>query len=187
MASTRKEQIYQELLVLRCRKNDTAAQEELIRMYEKRLFYFLRRLVKQEEDAWDLLQETWMKVFQNLSRLNNPEKLTSWLYTIARNTAMSYLRKQQDNVTWSDELDPGTMEPGNSEPAFGPEDMARVHASLEQLSLPHREVLTLFFLEDLPLDEIAGIVGVPAGTIKSRLYYAKQQLRELLTKEESSR
>src|SRR4030042_257760 len=90
---TEKEQIYYELLALRCKRHDTTALEELIHTFEKRLFYYIRRLVNNEEDAWEILQETWFKVIPGLNRLREPKTLPAWLYRIARNTAISRIRK----------------------------------------------------------------------------------------------
>ncbi len=179
---TDKDKIYYELLVLRFRKNDPGALEELIHQFEKRLFYYLRRLVNQEEDAWDILQETWIKVHKNLNQLHQPEKLPAWLYTIARNNAMTHLRKlasYQNYLNESDNQIPEVESPNE----FTFEDVAAVHHALAQISLPHREVLTLCFLEDLSIEEIADIIQVPPGTVKSRIYYAKKAIRNILDKE----
>lgn len=73
--STERKQIYNELLVLRCRRHDEGAMEELIRHWEKRLLYYIRRLVSDEEDAWDVLQETWVKVVQQIGTLRQPRSL----------------------------------------------------------------------------------------------------------------
>ena len=84
--------IYYELLVLRCRQGRQDALEELIRTWERPLFYYVRRLVDRDDDARQILQETWLKVFQGLAKLRKPDRLPAWLYGIARNTAISHLR-----------------------------------------------------------------------------------------------
>ena len=184
---TEKEQIYYELLALRCKRGDSGAIEELIHTFETRLFYYIRRLVNQEEDAWDVLQETWVKVFQGISKLREPRTLPLWLYRIARNTAISRVRKDiaARNMIAAIDSEP---QPVNAEPeisnALSSFDADRVHQALSQISFPHREVLTLYFLEDLSLDEIAEIIEVPVGTIKSRLYYAKLALRKIIEQED---
>ena len=91
---THKETIYTELLVLRCRRGDKDAFKELITTYELRIFYYLQRLVSNEEDAWDILQETWMKVYRGIGKLREPKRLQTWLYRIARNTAVSHVRRE---------------------------------------------------------------------------------------------
>ena len=72
------------------------------------------------------------------------------------------------------------MSDADREPDFTPEDAAAIHAGLTQLSLPHREALTLFFLQDLSIEEIASALGVPPGTVKSRLHHAKKALGTIL-------
>ncbi|MFC1607342.1 RNA polymerase sigma factor [Candidatus Latescibacterota bacterium] len=174
-----KESIYNQLLALKCRRGDSKAFEELISLWERRLLYFIRRLVRDEQDAWDILQETWIKVMHEIGRLRNPEHLTTWLYRVARNTAVSHLRREipRRDLTVSTEHDTIASETTET---FAFEDADQVHRGLDLLSLPHREVLTLHFLEDMLIDEIAMIIHVPAGTVKSRLFYAKRALRYIL-------
>ena len=179
---TEKQAIYYELLVLRCRQGQKDALEELVRSWERRLFYYIRRLVEDEQDAWQVLQETWVKVLQGIKKLREPRKLPSWLYTIARNTAISHLRtKYTARVLLQRDSDSCDIEDNADNLAF--EDAEQVHYGLGRISLYHREVLTLFFLQDLPIEEIAEVLGIPIGTVKSRLYYARQALKAVLRKE----
>jgi len=180
---TEKEAIYYELLVLRCQRKEKVALEELIRNWERRLFYYIRRLVDVEQDAWDILQQTWLKVLQGIGKLREPRSLPTWLYRIARNTAMSHLRLEYSRRALLDENEDISSVEENSE-SFCFEDAERVHYGLSKLSLPHREVLTLHFLEDLSVEEIAEVVRIPPGTVKSRLYYAKRALRTVLEQED---
>ncbi len=178
---TGKERIYAELLALRCRRGDKGALEELVRAWEGRLFYFIRRLVPREEDAWDALQETWIKAVRGIAKLRRPEKLAPWLYSIARASAMDRMREVY--ATHREEpVEHEILEqfPEETEP-FG--DAERVHRGLDRISLPHREALTLHFLEDFSIEEIADILGIPEGTVKSRLHHAKRALRAVLERE----
>jgi RNA polymerase sigma-70 factor (ECF subfamily) len=178
------ERIYNELLALRCRRGDTGALEELVRHWEKRLFYYIRRLVSDEEDAWDVLQETWLKVIRGIRGLRTPDRLPVWLYTIARNTAMTRLRGRYADRDAIEDAEIADME-ADSEP-FTFEDAALIHYALGRISLPHREALTLHFLEGMSVEEIADVLGVPAGTVKSRLHFAKRALRAVLEEEAES-
>lgn len=180
------ESIYLELLVLRCRRGERRAFEELIRHFEKRLYYYVRRLTHREQDAWDVLQQTWLKVFQKLPSLRDPQSLSVWLYRIARNTAISHGRLESALRETPQDLERLDLAEENGE-EFTEEDARRVHAALGRLPLPHREVLTLFFLEDMSIETIAQILDVPKGTVKSRLHYAKQSLRKELQDGESER
>jgi RNA polymerase sigma-70 factor, ECF subfamily len=174
-----KEAIYSELLVLRCRRHESGAIKELIGHWEDRLFYFVRGLVGDEEDAWDILQETWVKVVRKIGSLENPRSLNAWLYRIARLTAMSHLR---DAYSESDKREEAvdTMETVTEPDQLHFDNAEQVHYGLKRLTLPHREMLTLHFLEDMPVDEIAEVLDIPPGTVKSRLYYAKRALGAVL-------
>ena len=178
---TPQEDIQQELLVLQCRRGRRDALEKLIRLWERRLLYYLRRLVRQEEDAWDVLQQVWLKVIRNIGSLKKPDRLPVWLYRIARNTARSHWRAKYAQPLFREDMD-RLPEKGGDGGIAAFEDAEQVHYGLEQLSPVHRDVLTLFFLEDLSIAEIAEVVGVPVGTVKSRLHHAKQALRAVLTR-----
>jgi RNA polymerase sigma-70 factor, ECF subfamily len=169
-----------EMLVLRFHRHDRSAAEELVALFEKPLLYYLRRLVRSEDDAWDLLQETWISAFRALPRLQDARALPAFLYRTARNHALALLRHRQADIRLYAAVDT----PENStepEPSFTAVDAAAVHVGLDRLSLPHCEVLTLFFLKDLTINEIATVLGIPPGTVKSRLHHAKKALKTILS------
>ena len=178
-----KETVYQQLLIVRCQRGDREAMEELIAVWEKRLFYYIHRMVDQEADAWDVMQKTWVKVFRKVKSLKDPQSFPSWLYTITRNTALSHLQQRPGVRLASDALDDCEDLPGEDNSTTVLEDAEAVHNALGRLSSDHREVLTLFFLRDLSIEEIGRVIGVPQGTVKSRLHYAKRALRKLMEKE----
>jgi len=180
-----KKAIYYELLVLRCRQRRQDALEELIRTWERPLLYYVRRLVGNEEDAWQVLQETWLKVFQGLARLREPEKLPVWLYRIARNVAVSHLRVRHLERPLF-EYDDGAQGSNSDDAHLTLDNAERIHYGLGRISLAHREILTLFFLQDLSLAQIASVLDIPVGTVKSRLHHAKRALKAVLEQEESS-
>ena len=179
---TEKQIIYDELLVLRCQRREKGAFEELIGKWEKRLFYYVRRLVDDEQDVWDILQQTWLGVIQGIRSLREPRSLPAWLYSIARNKAMSRLRLEysERSLPESENSLSNTQEYSET---FSFEDAELVHYGLSQISLPHREALTLYFLEDLSVAEIADVLGISPGTVKSRLHYARRALRAVIEKE----
>lgn len=120
-------------------------------------------------------------MLRGIRSLHDPQRLTPWLYQVARNTAFTHSRVQANYRAALVEHDDDY--PDADDPAFEFEQAEQVHRALEQLSLPHREVLTLYFLEDMPIAAIAEVVGTLPGTVKSRLHYAKQALRTILEKE----
>lgn len=180
---TRKDAIYCELLVLRCQRGQKDALEELVRDWQMRLFYYICRLVDDEQTAWQVLQETWVKVLRNIGKLREPRKLPAWLYSIARKTAISHLRAEyRERAFFEADGTAKNTEQDDCELSF--EDAEQVHYGLGRISLPHREILTLFFLRDLSLEEIARVLSIPRGTVKSRLHYARRALRTVLEKED---
>lgn len=177
-----KQAVLQELLVLRCARGERQALEELIQQWQQRLFYFVRRLVATEEDAWDVLQQTWLRVLRGIHTLKEPDRLPVWLYRIARCAALSHLRSRyRDRSRVEDESDLAAVAATVECDDF--DNWEQVHTCLGQLSLSHREVLTLHFLEEFSIEQIADILEVPPGTIKSRLHYAKRALKAAIEKE----
>ena len=177
-----KERIRGQLLVVRHQRGDPAALPELIQAWEKRLFYYIRRLVDQEADAWDVLQKTWLKVVDGLKSLKDSRSLACWLYTVARNTAIDHQRASHrfappQSLQSAEVEEPACMA---QESELEMENAESIHQALGKLSVDHREVLTMFFLQDLSLNETAAVVGVGVGTVKSRLHYARQALRRAL-------
>jgi RNA polymerase sigma-70 factor (ECF subfamily) len=118
-----------------------------------------------------------------MRRLREPKKLPAWLYSIARKTAISHLRAEyKKQALFEADGNAANIEQDNCELSLG--DVEQVHYGLGRISLPHREILTLFFLQDLSLEEIAGVLSIPRGTVKSRLHYARRALRAVLEKED---
>jgi RNA polymerase sigma-70 factor (ECF subfamily) len=169
---------YERLLVIRAQARDQAAFRELVERYQRRLLYYIRRVLGDGSESFDVLQGVWLRVFLKLASLRAPEAFRVWLYKIAHDETVSHLRKRPKECTANEEDAPviAEVDPGNEMDIL--ENAELVHQSLERLSQPHREVLTLRFLEDLGLAEIAEIVGCEIGTVKSRLHYAKSSLRE---------
>jgi len=177
-----KEGIYYELLVLRCQREDKEALEELIHRFERQIFYYIKRLVGNETDAWNILQETWIKVIRSIKQMRDPKSLPAWLYSIARRTSISHLRSKYSKEALLDcTTDIADIKDDTENLSF--DNAEQVHYGLSKISLPHREVLTLFFLQDLTLKQIADVLSISIGTVKSRLHYAKHALKEVLAKE----
>jgi RNA polymerase sigma-70 factor (ECF subfamily) len=139
--------------------------------------------VDQEADAWDVLQKTWIKAMRGIRSLKDPEAFPCWLYTLARRTVIDHLRhppdRQMPEERGEEEIDPSAAD----DPTLAMENAEAVHRALARLSPPHREVLTLFFLQDLTLDQIAAVLDVPVGTVKSRLHYARRAARAAMHEE----
>jgi RNA polymerase sigma-70 factor (ECF subfamily) len=169
--------------VLRHRSGDQQAVEEIIAYWERPLFYYIRRLVISEQDAWDALQEVWLNMIRRIAKLRDPRALPAWLYSVAHNAAISHLRKNPSFEPLPEEDQRPGIPDDEVGPSFQCHEAALIHWGLDQLNRPHREVLSLHFLEGFTLAEIAGIVGAPVGTVKSRMHHAKKTLRHILDQE----
>ncbi len=172
-----------ELLITKLRRGEAGAFGDLVEIWERRLFYYVRRIVRQEEDAWDVVQETWMKAHTGLPRLREASAFPAWIYRIARHAAISHLRKEQRyELLEEEDSRQETMETIDPAP-FTVDEAELVHWGLDQLPLPQRDALTLFFLEGFSVNEIADITRVSEGTVKSRLHYGKKSLRRIMEQE----
>ena len=166
-------------LALRCQMGEADAFRELVAELERPLLYFATKLLGDEDAALDVLQQTWLRAFQTVRRLQQPDQIRAWLYQIVRGLAIDKSRKRASVERLEQEYAESQPE-ANDDSTFDREDAAAVHRALDQLQPLHREVLLLHFLEDLPIAEVAAIVGCPEGTVKSRLYHGKRLLRTLL-------
>lgn len=170
-------------IACRCQLGEPGAFEALVSEMERPLFYYLVKLLGNEDTALDVLQEVWVKAFRGIRALRVPEALRAWLYRVARGTALNRLRadvaRQGAEEPMADSED-AEVDATDYRAEFGTERVYQVHEALDRLDRRHREVLVLLFLEGLSVEEIASVVGVPPGTVKSRIHYAKKTLRELL-------
>jgi RNA polymerase sigma factor (sigma-70 family) len=177
------DRIYSELLVCRCQEGEREAFEELVQIWQMRLFYYVRRLIRDEDQAWQVLQEVWIKVFKSLKRLKDTSRFPGWLYCIARRQAIDIIREEYRQSLRQLQLQQEYTSVDHERLTF--DDADQVHYGLDHISVHFREVLTLYFLQDLSLAEISTLLNIPIGTVKSRLYYAKKALKAVIKKEEN--
>jgi RNA polymerase sigma-70 factor (ECF subfamily) len=170
--------LHERLLVLRCQAGDPLAFEELVALYQPRLRYFLRAMLRGDGEVDDHLQEIWLDVHRGIARLSEPAAFAAWLYRIARNRAFRVLRKRREPPRSMDGIDLPAKE--DEETPWSAEDAEYLHAALDSLTPEHREVLLLRFIEEMNYEDIARVTGCPTGTIRSRLHYAKRALRCVL-------
>ncbi|WP_428308889.1 RNA polymerase sigma factor [Lacipirellula sp.] len=140
-----------------------------------------------EHDAANVLQEVWLHAFRNIGGLQQGARLAPWLYTIARRSAMNHYRgvysRKEVHADASPSDSPEPIEP--TDDAFHLENAELIHFGLSRLEVPQRELLTLYFLDDLSIAEIATVLEIPPGTVKSRLAAARRELRRILDEEAS--
>jgi RNA polymerase sigma-70 factor, ECF subfamily len=171
-----------ELLVLRCREGDRAALDTLLERWQEPLWRRACRLTGEESAAWDVLQEALMVIARDIHRLESEGAFGAWAYRIVNHKASDWLRQhvrrreREARFAAQWRLDGE----GAGEPPAG---QARLLEALPKLDPTDRTLLGLRFQEDFSVEEIAHMLGVPTGTVKSRLHYAKQRLRTLMEKQ----
>jgi RNA polymerase sigma-70 factor, ECF subfamily len=179
------EQIEESLLVAKAQSGDGQAFRRLVDAYDRRLWYFVRRMMDDDQRVADLLQEVWLSVFKSLHRLSSPSAFRVWLYRIAHDRAVSELRRIGREIVAEsvEDFDPPAAE---CEPALHISETAElIHRGLVRLSVDHRRVLTLLYLEEMSVAEIGEVLGCSIGTVKSRLHYARAALACWLKEQES--
>ena len=178
MANEGNDRIQFEWLVLRCQTGDPEAFTDLIAVMERPLLYYAAGLIGNQDTALDVLQDVWLKVVRDIRKLKDPGSLKPWLYAITHGVAVDRIRRdyKRDKAEQTQLEDAFSLD----EPSFDNEDATAIHDALSRLSVKHREVLVLHFLQDLSIQEIANVVGCSEGTVKSRIHYAKRQLKQIL-------
>jgi RNA polymerase sigma factor (sigma-70 family) len=167
-----------ELLAVRCQLGDPAALDALIARWHPPLWSYIRRVTGDPDAAADAVQDAWVRILRGLPRLREPARLRAWLFGIARRVLMDRFRTLYGTPAAAD-VDPADLaEPDDRrEAALAAEEL---HAALDALPVVEREVLALFYLEELSLNELADVLAIPVGTVKSRLFRARRALRARL-------
>jgi RNA polymerase sigma factor (sigma-70 family) len=169
-----------ELLAIRCQLGEAAGFEDLIARWHGPLWGFVRRLMGDDDAAREILQDIWLRVIRGIPRLRDGSKLRAWLFGIARRTLMDRLRDQYARTRALD-LEVDVDEIPTEPPADEIDDWDGLERALEQLPLLDREAITLFYLQELSLNEIAEALKVPVGTVKSRLFRGRRLLRQRMS------
>ena len=169
------------------RRRDPEVLDALIEQYQHRLLRYLAHMTHNQATAEDLFQETWIRVLEKGHQYDGKSRFSTWLMTIAHNVAIDHLRKKApaslDEMRDTEDavpFEPVASGPSPYDNAAASEDKQRIQAALEQLTPMFREVLVLRFQEQMKLEEIAKLVGIPLATVKTRLYRGVQALRPAL-------
>lgn len=176
-------------IIIRCKKHDKTAFVELFKMYEKYLFKLCYNYVRNEQDALDIAQEVYIKIFNNISKFDIKMPFHPWFRTIAVNTCLNFKRAQRyDSVSLNsgneDEmaLEKVIAAPRNVESEVLDNELGRlIRENMECLKPKHRMVLILRYYEGLSYEEIGTVLRVPLGTVKTDIYRARNILKEKLT------
>ena len=165
---------------------DTEAFERLVRTYENKIYHLALRMCGSSEEASDIAQEAFLAAWRGLPSFRGEANFATWLYRLTSNAALDYLRRQKKergDMSLDDEdlgLDAVDTGPGPQDAAERTEVRAAVAAGLQQLSEGHRQVLVLREIQGLSYEEIADVLEVDLGTVKSRISRARTALRKIL-------
>lgn len=174
---------------VRLRGGDVEAIATLMQRYQHRLYRYMLRMVRQPSTAEDLFQQTWLRVMERAHSYDPRRSFEGWLFAIAHNLAIDHLRRRQPESL--DEELPSQSGATRADRTPGPaadaleqmlaeERSARVAEAVAELPASSRELLTLRFEEEMKLDEIAEILALPLGTVKTRLHRALRSLQKSL-------
>lgn len=175
-------------LVERARAGDVDAFGELYQHTHRRIHQYIRQMVPTTGDAEDLMQEVYLRAWSGLKQLQANEAFWVWLHRIARNAVLDWRKRKQVSTvslesTFTDDEDGETEPVEVADWSENPEQIALSEAMQEAVrSLPenHREVVTMYYLEDMGISEVAKVLGVPKNTVLSRLARARETLRRKL-------
>jgi len=163
-------------LVVKARRGDVEAYNLLISRWDKRVYNYVLRLVRNREDALDTAQEVFLKAYQSLGKLEDSSRFGPWLYRIAHNEAFSLLRKRRPESELTDE-----PRPRPPSPRLLPVEVSlAVERALERLSEDQREAVVLKIYQGFKFEEMSEILACPVSTVKSRLYTALDLLKDTL-------
>lgn len=172
------QRLEERLWVLQAQAGDHEAFVRLMERHERQVLYFIRRFIERPEAALDAHQELWLDVFRGLPALRCPEAFRVWLYRLAHARAARFIRREMAERALVEPLEEVHAEA--SEEPWSETDAEEVHRALARLPPQQREALTLHYLRELTVDEIAEATGCPPGTIKSRLHHARAAMRQIL-------
>lgn len=171
---------YTEWLVLRCQQGEEEAFELLVRLWQKPLLLFAWRYLGQEADARDAVQETWVAAIKGLKRLQRPSLFVSWLFRTMTNKCIDRLRRRQLEQRHLAQVD------SQAEVSDPPQENPSLSQAIRKLPDERKILVLLRFEQGLQVGEIAAVLNLSEGTVKSRLHRALAQLRDHLGKAHDS-
>jgi len=174
----------EKILLAKAKNGDLRAFEKILSFYEKSVFNYLYRIAGQKQDAEDLTQETFIKIYKSLKTVDPEKNFKSWLFKIATNTAYDWLRKKKSDLNCLSLTSHSYSETINDDHAYlNIENALDFKKLIEKLSPIHRSVLMLHYYNDLSYKEISEALSLPLNTVKTHLYRAKRALLSIIKNE----
>jgi len=179
-------------LVARAQQQDVVAYNELINRYHRKIYALVYNMTSNKEDAEDLVQEVFFKAYSALKNFKGDSSFYTWVYRIAVNRTINFVKKRKkrqgfslDDVDGGMERDPAYVELSSRESPYRDATISelqeKLNSVLQKLSEKHRAVVVLHDIQGVPHEEIAQMLGVSSGTVRSRLFYARQLLQAELS------
>ncbi len=173
-------------LLKRCQIGDELAWEVLVRQHQGRICSIAYGYVGEHDEAMDLAQEIFVRVYKSLATCTEPEKFLSWLTRIARNACIDHLRRlkarpPRQDIPAEDMINLSSGGPTPEDELYRSSRQKLVHTALQKLSEINREIIVLKDIQGLPLEEISGMLDLPLGTVKSRSSRARIELARVIT------
>ncbi|HVE15435.1 MAG TPA: sigma-70 family RNA polymerase sigma factor [Chthoniobacterales bacterium] len=179
------------VLVERTKEGDASAFDELVRRYSPRVYGLVYNMTSNHEETNDLLQDIFLKAYRSIKGFRGDSSFYTWIHTIGMNMTINFLKKRNrrrgpslDDIDARIENDPNFIEAtATTDPrreANLSELQKRLNEAMQKLSHDHRAVVTMFDIQGMPHAEIAKILGISEGTVRSRLFYAHRQLQNYL-------
>jgi RNA polymerase sigma-70 factor, ECF subfamily len=173
--------ITDEVLIAKIAKGDRSAMEALFARYRVRVFKFVLRLVRNEAIAEELNSDVFVDIWRQAGTFEGRAAVSTWIFSIARFKALNALQRRTEDEL--DEAKAETIEDNADDPetVLAKKDKAAVlRQCLDALSSEHREIVNLVYYQHKSVEEVSGIVGIPEATVKTRIFYARKKLSELL-------
>jgi RNA polymerase sigma-70 factor (ECF subfamily) len=166
--------IENQLLVMAAQGGNAEAMEKLVHLWQKKLWQYVFRLTSDIDTAWDITQQCWLEIIKGLKKLNDPACFKAWAYRIATNKSIDWLKtKSKDRHVGLDSIEIDSYQKNEE---------LRVRELVQRLKNDSKAVLSLYYFEQLSIPEISLVLNVPRGTVKSRLFKARGELKQLWEK-----
>ena len=178
-------QEHERLLIEKASKGDHSAFSKLFYEYKDMVYRVVYRLLGNSEETHDAVQQTFIELYKSLPGYAGKSKFTTWLYRIAVNVSIQYFRKRRNHekdLFLDPELMTADSDGDNATPMERKELKKQIVEALASMHIRKRTVIVLHDIENRTMEEISDIIGVPVGTIKSRLFYARDELKKKLEK-----
>ena len=171
--------VHDELLVMQCQDGDDQSLVALVNRWQPRLLCHAMRLTREKEAALDVVQDAWVAIVRGIRRLDDPACFAPWVYRIVSNKCADWTRQQQRQRATFTSL---AVEPAAKEESAkdSQDEVAVIREAIGRLPHEQQAILSLFYVEELSIRDIAEALSLLVGTVKSRLHYARNKLKEVI-------